>query len=133
MTDIVFESATQRLQKELDPKYRVSFDDVDQLYYVTRWRQTGCDQGYYAVQGRGFPTWDEDRIIELFRHGHWRSANLSDKELDLEVKQDHERVERENDAKISNTSQEMAKDLLDYYHAPVIRSIPGVKNTRLQG
>jgi hypothetical protein len=132
VADHIFESATARLQRELDPKYRVVFDDHDQMYYVLRWRQTGCDQGYYAVQGMGFQTWDEDRIIEYFRHGHWRTEHMSDAEFDQERTEDHEKVDKEQDAVLDGATHELGKDLLDYYHAPVIRSIPGIIPTRLQ-
>jgi hypothetical protein len=130
--DIVFESATERVRRELDPKYRVIFDDVSQTYYVTRWRQTGCGQGYYAVQGRGYKVWDEERILEFFKHGHWRTQNLTEKDLAYEVQQDRERVAKEQDAKLSEASREMGKDLLDLHFAPVVHSIPGVQTTRLQ-
>ena len=130
--DIVFESATERFQRELDPLYRVIFDDVSQTYYVTRWRQTGCDVGYYAVQGRGYKVWDEERILEFFKHGHWRTNNLTDKDLDYEVQQDRESVEKQESQKLSDMAKELGKDLLDLYHMPVIHSIPGVQTTRLQ-
>jgi hypothetical protein len=130
--DHIFESATERLKRELDDKYQVVFDDSAGKYFVLRWRQTGCGQGYYAVQGRGFDTWDEDRIIEYFRHGHWRSANLTDREFEREGIEDRERVEQETDATLTDLSEELGKDILAYYQAPVVRSIPGCRNTRLQ-
>lgn len=133
MADRIFESATERFQKELDPKYRVIFDDHDQTYYVLRWRQTGCGQGYYAVQGHGFKVWDEDRIIELFRHGHWRTEHMSDAEFDQERTEDREAVEKEQNEILGDATYELGKDIMDYYRAPVVRSIPGITPTRLQG
>jgi hypothetical protein len=132
VADHIFASATERFQRELDPLYRVIFDDHDQMYYVLRWRQTGCGQGYYAVQGHGYKAWEEDRILEHFKHGHWRTENMSDAEFDYEARQDRETVEKEQDATLTDATYELGKDLLDYYHAPVIRSIPGITPTRLQ-
>lgn len=133
MAQHVFESATARFRAELDPNYLVVFDDVDQEYQVLRFRQTGCDRGYYAIQHHGFKTWEEPRILELFKHGHWRSENMSLDEFKREERTQREQVDEAQRKVTEHASEEWGKDVVNLAMRPRIISIPGTKTTRLKG
>jgi hypothetical protein len=128
----VFESATEYMQQELnDPLYRVVFNDATQKYEVERIRRIQGRE-FYAKQ-KEFTEWEPRRIADLFKHGHWRTNNMEKKDFDREIQLDEEKVEAESVNKTRECGREFGKDIHNMITNPKIYSIPGVKNTRLQG
>jgi hypothetical protein len=106
-----FISATKEVQKELeDPCLKVVYDSNADEYQILKWKQTGCDQGYYSHQ-MSFKEWDRRAIIAL-RKGHWRRIDL--KEFVHEMRKDREKVQKDSKKEVREAGQEFGKDVWNH-------------------
>lgn len=130
----ICEGFTEDFQNALkDDLYRVVFDDETQRYEIQRFRQTGCDRGYFATQKTysDEPFWIHKAISD-FKYGHWRTENMESKDYIHEEKMEREKVNQDSQSRVREAGQEMAKDIYNYTLHPRVTSIVGVNPTRLQ-
>lgn len=130
----VCEGFTEDFQSDLDDRlYRVVFDDETQRYEIQRFRQTGCDRGYFATQKiyQAESFWLQKAISD-FKYGHWRTDHLEMKDYIHEEKIERETVNQDSRNRVRKAGQEMAKDIYHYTLHPRVTSISGVNPTRLQ-
>jgi hypothetical protein len=128
-----YESATKRLQEELDdPGLKVIFDDETQEYQVLKYTQTGCDRGYYSfIEQANYKKWDEPQVIKDFKMGDYRY--LDPKKFCYTLKTNNEKTSERHGRECREEIQDINKDIYKYYLHPNVVSIPGVQTTRLKG